>query len=417
MRQLRGACIIGQSGGPTAAINASVLGAIHAAFAADCITNVLGAANGIKGVMDDIFYDLTREDLGELELLKHSPSSALGSSRFKLSRDMNDESEYERILEVFKKYDVRYFFFNGGNDSMDTCNKISKFLQKSGYPCRVMGIPKTVDNDLAHTDHCPGYGSAAKYVATSCMEVYHDVNVYDTSQVVIMEIMGRNAGWLAASSALAQYKGCGPDLIYVPEVPFDIDRFARQVEEVYMFKGKCFVAVSEGIRDKDGTYISSYSNESAANQMDAFGHAQMGGLASILAHKIKLKRKVKVRPIELSLLQRCAAHCASKTDIEEAYLSGRTAVEAAVAGETDKMVGFEREPGLVYKCKTKLIPLEDCANAEKKLPLEWITIEGNGVRQPFIDYALPLIQGDIDLVKEDGLPRFARLKKIQIAVK
>ena len=294
---------------------------------------------------------------------------------------------------------------------MDTCNKISKYMQKVGYECRIMGIPKTIDNDLFGTDHCPGYGSAAKYIATSCMEVYHDARVYDTGMITVLEIMGRNAGWLAASAALASIKGCGPDLVYLPEVDFDMDKFLADVQRIYKENGKVIVAVSEGIKDSDGKYISEYGSSLAATK-DAFGHAQMGGLASTLANIVKEKTGAKVRGIEFSLLQRCAAHCASKTDYDESYAAGKAAVENAVNGITDKMVGFECTRDGGYKCEIKLFPLDIVANTEKKVPREWINEEGNGLNQAFIDYALPLIYGETELPKENGLPRFARLKKI-----
>ena len=233
MSELRGACIIGQSGGPTSVINASAQGAIQAALKADCITRVLGAAHGIKGVLEDKLYDMGQESPEELELLQNTPSSALGSCRYKLADPDQDDTDYQRILEIFQKYDVRYFFYNGGNDSMDTCNKISKYMQKVGYECRIMGIPKTIDNDLNGTDHCPGFASAAKYIATSCMEVWHDAHVYDTGMVTVIEIMGRHAGWLAGSAALATWAGFGPDLVYLPEVDFDMEKFIADVQAIY----------------------------------------------------------------------------------------------------------------------------------------------------------------------------------------
>ena len=413
MSELRGACIIGQSGGPTSVINASAYGAIRAALDAGQITRVLGAAHGIKGVLNDVLYDMGMEDPSELELMKNTPSSALGSCRYKIADPDKDDTDYRRILEIFKKYDVRYFFYNGGNDSMDTCNKISKYMLKSGYECRIMGIPKTIDNDLFGTDHCPGFGSAAKYIATSCMEIHRDARVYDIGMVTVIEIMGRNAGWLTAAAALAGHAGEGPDLIYLPEVPFDMDAFLSDVGRIYGENGKAIIAVSEGIRDRDGKYIAEYATE-GAQAKDAFGHQQMGGLASYLAHRVKTETGAKVRGIELSLLQRCAAHSASATDISESMMSGKAAVENAVAGITDKMVAFERVSQEPYRCEVKLINLSDVANVEKKVPREWINEAGNGILKPFIDYALPLIQGEPDMKKENGLPRFARLKKVQV---
>ena len=409
MSQLKGACIIGQSGGPTSVINASAYGVIRTALDSGCITKVYGAAHGIKGVLDDVLYDMGQEDAKELEYLLYTPSSALGSCRYKLKDSAEDDSDYKRILEIFKKYDVRYFFYNGGNDSMDTCNKISKYMNKVGYECRVMGVPKTIDNDLAGTDHCPGFASAAKYIATSFMEVSRDCQVYDTGMVTIIECMGRHAGWLTAAAACANVKGDGPDLVYLPEVDFDMDKFIADVKRVYAEKKNCLVAVSEGVHYADGTFVS----EAKTSGTDGFGHAQLGGLAARLADVVKAATGAKVRPIELSLLQRCAAHCASGTDMAESFMSGKVAVESAVSGITDKMVGFAcTRDANGYKCEPKLFDLSLVANTEKKVPREWINAEGNGVTQAFIDYCLPLIQGETDMVKEDGLPRFVHLKRV-----
>ncbi len=370
MNVLKGACIIGQSGGPTSVINASAYGVIDTALKSGVITRVLGAEHGIKGVLNDRLFDMGQEDPEELRLLKYTPSSALG---------------------------------------MDTCNKINQYMQSVGYECRVMGVPKTIDNDLYGTDHCPGYASAAKYIATSFMEVYLDSHVYDTGMVVIMEIMGRHAGWLAAASALASEYGAGPDLIYLPETDFDMPKFINDVKGIYAKKGNCLVAVSEGIHYADGGFVS----EAKVEKTDGFGHAQMGGLASILAEVIKEEMDVKVRGIELNLLQRCGAHLASETDIEESFMAGKAAVENAIAGINGRMIAFERgiQNGR-YACKTKLVPLMEVANVEKKIPRSWINEDGTGVNHQFIEYALPLIQGEPDLPKQDSLPRFAKLKKI-----
>lgn len=411
MSKLEGNCMFGQSGGPTSVINASASGVIQEALKLDDIFKVYGLAHGIKGLLNENFYNMSFEDLDELNLLRTTPSSALGSVRYKLASAEKDETDYKRILEVFKKYDIRYFFYNGGNDSMDTCNKISKYMHQVGYDCRVMGVPKTIDNDLWGTDHCPGYGSAAKFIATSTMEIYHDARVYDTGMITVLEIMGRNAGWLTAATALAQYKGFGPDLIYLPELVFDMDEFLDEVKRIYAKTGKVIVAVSEGIRDKDGKYISEYGTDLAKHK-DAFGHAQLGGLATTLADIAKQNTGAKVRGIEFSLMQRCAAHIGSLTDVTEAFMAGQAAVQYAVEGVTDKMVAFEREPVEQYKCNIKLIDLTDVANAEKKIPLEWIKKDHTGLTQDFIDYALPLIQGESSPPMVDGLPRFAKLNKI-----
>ena len=410
MKELKGACIIGQSGGPTSVINASAYGVIDTALKSGVITQVLGAEHGIKGVLSDRLFDMGLEDPEELRLLKYTPSSALGSCRYKIADPEVDDTDYRRILEVFEKHNVRYFFYNGGNDSMDTCNKINQYMQSVGYECRVMGVPKTIDNDLFGTDHCPGYASAAKYIATSLMEVNLDAHVYDTGMIVVMEIMGRHAGWLTAAAALAGEYGAGPDLIYLPEVDFSMTQFIEDVKRVYAERGSCIVAVSEGIHYEDGGFVS--EAKVAAN--DGFGHAQLGGLAALLAESVKRALGVKVRGIELSLLQRCGSHLASLTDVREAYLAGKAAVEAATAGLTDQMVALDcTRDASGYRCQTKLIPLTQAANTERKVPLDWITPEGNGIRQPFIDYALPLIQGELQRPLAHGLPQFAHLKKVR----
>ncbi len=413
MGTLKGNLIFGQSGGPTSVINASAAGVfLEALQHGDVIGKVYGAAHGIKGILAENFYDMAREDPAELELLKTTPSSALGSCRYKLKSADVDDTDYRRLLEVFRKYDIRYFLYNGGNDSMDTCNKISKYMQQVGYECRIMGVPKTIDNDLFGTDHCPGFGSAAKYIATSTMEVFLDARVYDTGMVTILEVMGRNAGWLTAATAIAAYKGHGPDLIYLPEIDFDLDRFMADVRAVYEREKKCIVAISEGLKTADGRYIPELVGEVSR---DAFGHAQMGGAGAILANHVKETLGCKVRAIEFSLLQRCAAHCGSQTDVDEAVLAGRTAVLAALAGTTDRMVGFRRQEGTEYRCDVDLLPLTVVANAEKKIPREWINAEGNFVTDDYIRYALPLIQGESSPPMEEGVPRFARLRKVSAA--
>ena len=381
-KKLIGSCIFGQSGGPTAVINASAYGVIRAALDAEEITKVYGAAHGIRGVLDDKLYVMDEENPEELKLLLHTPSSELGSCRYKIADPDVDDTDYKRILEIFKKYNVRYFFYNGGNDSMDTCNKISRYMESVGYECRVMGVPKTIDNDLFGTDHCPGFASAAKYIATSCMEISKDARVYDNGMITIVEIMGRHAGWLAASAALATEFGAGPDLIYLPERDFDMDKFLADVDAIYKETGKVLVAVSEGIHYADGSFVS----EAEASATDG---------------------------IELSLLQRCGAHLASLTDINEAYGAGKEAVEQAVGGVTGKMVAFKREyVDGKYTCVMELLPLSSVANYEKKVPQEWINEAGNGLKHEFIDYALPLIQGEPVLPLENSLPRYARLKKV-----
>ena len=402
--------LVGQSGGPTAVINSSLAGVYEAAKALGA-AHVYGMEYGIQGLLQGKIVDLDDrlDDKMEIELLKRTPSSYLGSCRFKLPNPATDERPFVQLFELFAKYCIGAVFYIGGNDSMDTIAKLSAYGVAKGSEIRFIGVPKTIDNDLYGTDHCPGYASAAKYIATSFMEVYLDSHVYDTGMIVIMEIMGRHAGWLAAASALAGEYGAGPDLIYLPETDFDMPKFIEDVKRVYAEKGNCLVAVSEGIHYADGGFVS----DAKVEKTDGFGHAQMGGLAAILAEVIKEETGAKVRGIELNLLQRCGAHLASETDIEESFMAGKAAVENAIAGINGRMIAFER--GIQnghYACKTKLVPLMEVANVEKKIPREWINEDGTGVTHRFIEYALPLIQGEPDLPKQDSLPRFAKLKKV-----
>ena len=408
--------IVGQSGGPTSVINSSLAG-VYESCKRRGAGKVYGMMHGVAGLLERrvCVLDDKLKSAMDIELLKRTPSSYLGSCRYKLPdwHTAEGEAVYQKLFEILGELDIGYFFYIGGNDSMDTIGKLADYGAHIGSDIRFMGVPKTIDNDLMVTDHTPGYGSAAKYIGVVMKEIIRDATVYGTKYVTIVEIMGRNAGWLTASAALASYKGNGPDLIYLPEVDFDLDAFMAKVQDIYNKNGKCIVAVSEGIKDKNGKYISEYGAD-LANSKDSFGHAQLGGLASFLANEIKKKTGAKVRGIELSLLQRCAAHCASKTDIEESFAAGKAAVEYAVAGTTDKMVGFERttENGK-YKCNIKLFDLTVVANTEKKVPLEWLNETKDGLNEKFIEYALPLIQGETDLCKEDGLPRFVRLKKVK----
>jgi 6-phosphofructokinase 1 len=409
---MKGSCIIGQSGGPTAVINASLYGAIKAAQSNGDITRVLGARHGIKGVLSGNLTDLGKEAPEQIELLPYTPSCALGSCRYKLKDPDTNPAEFEKLLDVFRRYDVRYFFYIGGNDSMDTCEKVSRYLTKIGYDCRVIGIPKTVDNDLAGTDHCPGYGSAAKFIATAMMEIYKDCRVYDKRTITIVEIMGRNTGWLTAAAALASKFGDGPDLIYLPETNFDLNSFIDRAIEEYEKQGGLLVAVSEGIHNAKGQLIVEESLETGDGFVDAFGHVQLGGVASLLAARLQKRVDAKVRAIELSLLQRCAAHNASLTDITEAQNIGATAVKVALEGFTGKMIGLERRTGDYggYDSRAIILDLISCANTERSMPLDWIT--DGGVTNAFIDYALPLIQGEPPRPLENGLPKFAKFANI-----
>ena len=407
MKNLKGRCVFAQSGGPTTVINASIAGGLLEALENESVTGVLCAHHGIKGVLDEDFFDISLEDKAELEALKHTPASAFGSVRYKLKNPAEDDTDYRRILEVFKKYDVRYFFYNGGNDSMDTCDKISKYMQKSGYDVNVIGIPKTIDNDLCGTDHCPGYGSAAKYIANSIMEINRDASIYPSPLVVVVEIMGRNAGWLTAASKLASVNGFGADLIYLPETPFSYEKFLSDVKTVVDAKKYCVVAVSEGIRFENGKYVGEDQSST-----DVFGHSQLGGVCSILKAKAK-SLGLKCKAVELNILQRCAAHCASDTDIEESFNAGRQAVKKAVNGETDKMIAFRRKPGETYEIEYVAEPLSSAANAKKQIPAEWITADGTNLTDDFVAYALPLIAGEPNRRLKNGLPEYAKLKNIK----
>ncbi|MBR1867641.1 MAG: 6-phosphofructokinase [Clostridia bacterium] len=405
MKDLKGKALFAQSGGPTAVINASLAGGITEALKNPSITGVLVAANGVYGVLNEVFYDMQKEDEEQLLALKYTPAMAFGSVRCKLSTPEKNSGDLEKILEIFKKYDIKYFFYNGGNDSMDTCDKISSYMKKAGYPVNVIGIPKTIDNDLAETDCCPGYGSAAKYVATSVSEVALDASIYTSPLVIIVEIMGRNAGWLAAAASLSQVSGYGADLVYLPEVPFSAEKFISDVKKVVDKKVHCVVAVSEGIKYENGKYVGDDSSKT-----DVFGHTALGGVCGYLKSLLTAELGVKCKAIELNILQRCAAHQASKTDADEAYECGRIAVIKATEGETDKMVAIKRTGG--QKAEFELVPLNKVANAEKKVPLDWIDEENAWLKKPFFDYALPLIEGENPVVYESGLPKFAKMKKI-----
>ena len=403
--------IVGQSGGPTAVINASLAGVYKTAkdMGADTI---YGMRYGIQGLLEKKIVDLgekIRNDM-DVELLKRTPASFLGSCRYKLPEISEDKAIYEKIFAILEELEIMAFFYIGGNDSMDTIKKLSDYAETVGNPIRFIGVPKTIDNDLEGTDHTPGYGSAAKYIATVTKELVRDGLIYEMQSVTVIEIMGRNAGWLTGAAVLAKSEDCeGPDLIYLPEVDFDMEQFLADVHRIYEEKNNVLIAVSEGIHYADGSFVS----EAKASATDGFGHAQLGGLAARLAQVIKEREHAKVRGIELSLLQRAGAHLASQTDIDEAFAAGKMAVEAALSGETGKMVAFERVMmDGQYTCRMKLIPLSDVANYEKKVPVEWIVPEGNNVTQDFIDYALPLIQGVPEIPLENGLPRYARLKKV-----
>ncbi len=398
-----GNVIIGQSGGPTSAINSSLAGVFSAAKKAGC-KRILGMLNGIEGLLNERVIDMSNYIHGEeeIELLKRTPSSYLGSCRYKLPSYENDENVYKTIFNILKKLDVKHFFYIGGNDSMDTIKKLSEYAKAINSDITFMGVPKTIDNDLAATDHTPGYGSAAKYIASSMKEIILDSSVYTLDAVTIVEIMGRNAGWLTASAALAKSnEGIGPDLIYLPEHPFIYEKFLDDIMEVKKRKPSIIIALSEGVRDENGTYIS--QAEDAA--VDAFGHKMLGNTALYLSDKVSKDLKIKARGIILSTLQRCASHISSKTDIDEAFEAGAMAFIAASNGETGKMAIFKRESNNPYKIVVDTCDINDIANVERQVPKEWITDNGTNVSDEFIAYARPLIMGEVMPIMENGVPK------------
>jgi len=399
-----GNVIVGQSGGPTSVINSSLAGVYKTAKDRGA-KKVYGMLHGIKGLLDKQYVDLS-EKIGttmDIDLLKRTPSSYLGSCRFKLPEIEADKSTYDKIFKILKELDIEYFFYIGGNDSMDTIKKLSDYAQIINSSIKFMGVPKTIDNDLAVTDHTPGYGSAAKFIAATMKEIIRDGLVYDYPTVTVVEIMGRNAGWLTAAAALAKSDDCeGVDLIYLPEKVFDIDHFMATVKKLLKNNKSLVIAISEGIKVADGRYVFELSDH--VEFVDAFGHKQMSGSAKYLSNRIAADLGVKSRAIELSTLQRCAAHMTSRTDITEAFNVGGAAVKAAFEGESGKVVVLKRVSDDPYMCITETHDVHDIANVEKKVPLEWIT-EDDYVTNDLVHYIRPLIQAELSPIMVDGLPR------------
>lgn len=403
MSMLKGNAIVGQSGGPTSAINATLAGVIRGALEHnDIIEKIYGMRNGIEGFLEERIIDLTAVcgDEDTLSCLELTPAAALGSCRKKLKSVDVDIETYERLLALFKKYDIRYFFYIGGNDSMDTVLKLSQFMADHDYEMRIIGVPKTVDNDLAATDHTPGFGSAAKFVATTIKEIRRDVSVYTVKAVTIVEIMGRDAGWLTASSALPSITGDGPDLIYLPEVTFNPEEFISDVEKKLQEHPAVLVAISEGIRLADGEYVGA-----SASAVDAFGHKALSGAGKVLENLVKNRIGCKVRSIELNLPQRCAAHIASRTDIDESVGVGRHAVECAINGKTAQMMTIQRKDGAEYETYFDSADISGIANAVRGVPGNYINERGNGVTDECISYLAPLIFGEVFPVYESGMPK------------
>ena len=405
--------IVGQSGGPTAVINSSLAGVYKNAIERG-FDKVYGMLHGIQGLLDEQYIDLSTQIHSELdiELLKRTPSAFLGSCRYKLPEIHEDKAIYEKIFEILNKLDIYAFIYIGGNDSMDTIKKLSDYAILRGHPTKFLGVPKTIDNDLALTDHTPGYGSAAKYIGTSVKEIIQDSQalIYDKGLVTIVEIMGRNAGWLVGAAALSKGEDCdGPDLIYVPELPFDIDNFLVRIKELLAEKTFVVVAVSEGIRLADGRYVCELTD--GVDFVDAFGHKQLTGTANYLARRLAQEIGCKTRTIELSSMQRAASHLASRIDILEAFQVGGAAVKAADEGDTGEMVIIKRLSDDPYQSTTDLRNVHKVSNVEKVVPREWITEDGTYVTDEFISYVRPLIQGDVSPVMVDGIPRYLYHKK------
>ena len=401
--------LVGQSGGATAVINASVAGVVAEALNHECIEEIYGCVNGVLGILQEDLIDLASESQQTIRGLRHTPGAALGTCRYKLKK----QQDFDRVLEVFKAHNIRYFFYAGGNDSQDTADRISKLAQQQGYELRVIGVPKTIDNDLPVTDHCPGYGSVIKYVATTVRELACDNEAMGQNDLVsILEVMGRNAGWIAAGAALAKRRDHPhdpPHLIYLPEVAFSTEKFVEDVKRVLKREKYCMIVVGEGLIDADGNYVS------AAETTDAFGHAQLGGAGDFLKSLVEANLPgIKARVARLGIAQRAAAHAGSKTDSDEAFLAGQAAVKAAINGETDKMVTLVRGDTDHYTCETGLAPLSDIANGVKKLPREWINEDGVSMNFQFLRYAQPLIQGETVVPYEIGLPAFAKLEKVRV---
>ena len=410
MVSMKGNVIVGQSGGPTAVINSSLAGVYKTAKDRGA-RKVYGMLHGIQGLLEEKYVDLSehiKSDL-DIDLLKRTPSAYLGSCRYKLPEIKGNTDFYDHIFEILDKLEIEYFFYIGGNDSMDTIKKLSDYAILNGSTIKFMGVPKTIDNDLAVTDHTPGYGSAAKYIASITKEVIRDGLVYGTKSVTILEIMGRNAGWLTGAAALAKGEDCeGPDMIFLPEIPFDVDEFMKKVEQLQKEKSSVVVAVSEGVKVADGRYVCELTDN--IDYVDAFGHRQLTGTARYLAERISREVGCKTRAIEFNSLQRCASHIVGRVDITEAFQVGGAAVKAAFEGETAKMIILKRISDDPYLCVTDLYDVHKIANVEKKVPREWINEAGDYVTPEFVNYVRPLIQAELTPIMVDGLPRHLRLE-------
>ncbi|MSU47332.1 MAG: 6-phosphofructokinase [Lacunisphaera sp.] len=406
VEELVGNCLIGQSGGPTAVINASVAGVVAEALNHASIEEVYGALNGVLGLLNEDFVDLAAESQQAIRGLRFTPGAALGTCRTKLKKPQ----DFERVLEVFKAHNIRYYFHIGDADSQETAVKIGELAKAQAYELRIIGIPKTIENDLPATDHCPGYGSAIKYIGATVKELALDAEAMGQGDLVtLIEVMGRNTGWLAAGASLAKrrdHPNDPPHLVYLPEVPFTNEKFLDDIRRVLKREKHCLVVVGEGLVDKDGNYVSVETSST-----DALGHAQIGGVGEFMKDLVESQLSVKARVARLGITQRAAAHFSSKTDADEAFLAGQAAVKAAVNGESDKLVTLVRGDGDNYTCETGLTPLTDVVGNLKKLPREWINEDGISLNFQFFRYATPLIQGEVVVPYDNGLPSYARLTR------
>lgn len=404
MKDIKGNCLVAQSGGPSSVINSSAYGVIKEFLSLDSSFKVFVGLYGIKGILDRNIVNIEEYSKDSIEALRYMPSSALGSCRYKLANYEDNDEDYVRLIEIFKELDIRYFFYIGGNDSMDAAYKISKYAEILGYDIKVIGVPKTIDNDLVETDHCPGFGSAAKYVSNVGLEMWFDINTYEKDSIMIMEVMGRDAGWIAASTGILQKLVPNMNqLIYLPEVIFDRNKFLEDVHKNLRNNNKLLIVTSEGLKGESGQYINVDDN---CYETDAFGHKQLGGIGKYLQQIIKSNITSSVKLSEIGVIQRCAMHCISKADLSEAEMVGRASVNYALEGYTGYMASLQRENHKEYNCITKLSKLEDVCNKVKCVPAHWINEHKNGVTEDMINYIRPLITGEISTLGEDGLLRY-----------
>ncbi|WP_055667492.1 6-phosphofructokinase [Desnuesiella massiliensis] len=404
MKDIKGNCLVAQSGGPSSVINSSAYGVIKEFLSLDSPFKAFVGLYGIKGILDRKIVNIEEFSKDSIEALRYMPSSALGSCRYKLANYEDNDEDYIRLIEIFKELDIRYFFYIGGNDSMDAAYKISKYAEILGYDIKVIGVPKTIDNDLVETDHCPGFGSAAKYVSNVGLEMWFDINTYEKDSIMIMEVMGRDAGWIAASTGILQKLVPNMNqLIYLPEVIFDRNKFLEDVHKSLRNNNKLLIVTSEGLKGKNGQYINIDDN---CYETDAFGHKQLGGIGKYLQQIVKNNITSSVKLSEIGVIQRCAMHCISKTDLSEAEMVGRASVNYALEGYTGYMAALQRENHEEYNCITKLSKLEDVCNKVKCVPAHWINEYKNGVTEDMINYIKPLITGEVNTLGEDGLLRY-----------